>query len=76
MTGIKLAVMPRGIKSGKDIRRERVKLPLSQERLAQILQVSVFTISRWERGVIEPSALVLRGIEGFMADYKKKGGKK
>lgn len=66
----------RRIKSGKDIRQEREKLGLSQERLAQILQVSVFTLSRWERGVIEPSALVLRGIEGFMTDNKKKGGEK
>lgn len=69
-------MVPRKIKSGKDIRHEREKLRLSQEKLAQILQVSVFTLSRWERGVIEPSALVLRGIKGFMTDYKKKGGRK
>lgn len=64
------------IQSSEDVRREREKLGISQERLARILGVSVFTLSRWERGIIEPSAVTLRGIQGFLEDFKKKGGKK
>ncbi len=67
--------MPRKFKSGEEIRQEREKLGLSQEKMAHMIQVSVFTLSRWERGVIKPTALVLRGIQGFLADYNKKGGK-
>lgn len=53
----------RRIRSGADIRRERERLSLSREKLASLVDVSTATLRRWEIGTVEPSALVLRGIE-------------
>jgi HCOMODA/2-hydroxy-3-carboxy-muconic semialdehyde decarboxylase len=51
------------IRSGIEIRKERERRRLSRERLAGMVGVSTATLRRWEVGEVEPSALVLRGIE-------------
>lgn len=53
----------RKLRSGADIRNERERLRLSREKLASLVGVSTATLRRWEVGTVEPSALVLRGIE-------------
>jgi DNA-binding transcriptional regulator YiaG len=60
------------LKSAEDIRKERQKLGLTLEETAHLLGVAVASLSRWERRVVEPSKLVLRGIQGFFEDYGKK----
>lgn len=35
--------------TGNELKTRRIKLKLSQEKLAQILSVSLFTVSRWEQ---------------------------
>jgi transcriptional regulator with XRE-family HTH domain len=42
------------------------------EAAAQYLGVSLITLSRWERGLIEPSKVVLRGIEALFEEYNSK----
>ncbi len=63
--------MRRRIQAGSDIRTARQRLGLSIEKAARVLDVGWSTLSRWERGVIEPSPLVLRGIEATFDDYQK-----
>lgn len=67
------------IRSAQEIRPAREQLGLSQEKAAYLLDVALATYSRWERGIVNPSKLVLRGIEGFFEDYRKsqrrKGGR-
>ena len=73
-------LMPRRrLRSGEDIRRERERLGLTIEKAAYLMGVAVATLSRWERGIVSPASLTLRGVEGFLSDYrksKKKGGEK
>ena len=38
--------------SGEKIKQARMKAGLSQEALARALEVSVFTVSRYERGAV------------------------
>ena len=57
-------------KTGADIRRAREKLGLTLEEAAHYLDVAVITLSRWEREVIAPSLIVLRGIEVLFGDYQ------
>lgn len=63
--------MPRRLRSGEDIRRERERLGLSMEKTAYLMGVAVATLSRWERGIVSPAPLTFRGIEGFFSDYLK-----
>jgi DNA-binding transcriptional regulator YiaG len=37
------------------IKKIRKKLGLNQEKLAQLLDVHTMTVSKWERGVLEPT---------------------
>ena len=64
--------MKRHMTSGADIRREREKLGLTMEEAAEYLSVSLITLSRWERQLIAPSKVVLRGIEALFEEYKSK----
>jgi transcriptional regulator with XRE-family HTH domain len=70
MTPIYSASMNKRLKSGADIRRARERLGLTLEDAAHYLDVAVVTLSRWERDVIQPSLIVLRGIEALFAEYK------
>ena len=63
--------MPGSLRTGADVRDARRRLGLTLEQTALLLDVAVITLSRWERGVVEPSLLVLRGIEGMFSDYRK-----
>lgn len=62
------------LKSARDIRKWRKKAGLSQEALARLADVSLFTVSRWERGG-GPSRLVLLGLGRIFEDYQKGKGK-
>ncbi|MCH7914196.1 MAG: helix-turn-helix domain-containing protein [Deltaproteobacteria bacterium] len=46
-----------------DVVRLRTRLSLSQEKFAQKLGVSVWTVSNWERGLSKPRGLSLRALE-------------
>ena len=59
------------IETAEDIRNWRGRIGLSQEALARLAGVSVFTLSRWERRVGEPSLLSLRGLQGIFEDYTR-----
>ena len=61
--------MPVKLRSAEDIRKERQKLGLTLEETAHLLGVAVASLYRWEKGVVEPSRLTLRGIEGMFEDY-------
>ena len=61
------------LQSAKDIRKWRKKLGLSQEALARLADVSLFTVSRWER-YKEPSKLVLLGLGRLLENYQKGKG--
>ena len=50
--------------------RLRAKLGLSQEKLADLLNVSFATINRWENGVSEPSRVHMMQIEELCSKYK------
>ena len=55
--------------SGADIRHARERLGLTLEDAAHYLDIAVVTLSRWEREVIQPSLIVLRGIEALFDEY-------
>ncbi len=59
------------IETAEDIRNWRGRIGLSQEALARLAGVSVFTLSRWERRIGEPSRLSLRGLQGIFEDYTR-----
>jgi predicted transcriptional regulator len=71
LLAITVGLMPVKLGSADDIRKERQKLGLTLEETAHLLGVAVASLSRWERGVVEPSRLVLRGIQGMFEDYRK-----
>lgn len=50
--------------------RLRAKLGLSQEKLADLFNVSFATINRWENGVSEPSRVHMVQIEELCKKYK------
>ena len=63
------------MESPNDIRSWRKEMGLSQEGLARLADISLFTVSRWERGTVAPSKLVLLGLGRLLEDYQGKGGK-
>jgi transcriptional regulator with XRE-family HTH domain len=62
--------MKQHLKSGADIRRAREKLGITMQEAADYLDVGIITLSRWERQLIAPSKVVLRGIEALFDEYK------
>ena len=64
--------MKQHLKSGADIRRAREKLGITMQEAADYLDVGIITLSRWERQLIAPSKVVLRGIEALFDEYKSK----
>ena len=52
----------------KKIRRLRAKLNLSQEKLGKLLNVSLASVSRWERGEYEPTAIVKIKLEDLFKE--------
>jgi len=58
------------LKSGADIRKAREHLGLTLEDAAHYLDIAVVTLSRWEREVVQPSLIVLRGIETLFDEYQ------
>jgi DNA-binding transcriptional regulator YiaG len=64
--------MKQHLQTGADVRRAREKLNLTMDEAAEYLGVSLITLSRWERQLIAPSKVVLRGIEALFEEYKSK----
>jgi transcriptional regulator with XRE-family HTH domain len=62
--------MKQHLKNGVGIRRARELLGLTMEEAAEYLEVSLITLSRWERQLIAPSKVVLRGIEALFVEYE------
>jgi putative transcriptional regulator len=53
--------------AGKIIRRWRRRIGLTQEGLAQALNVTFSTVSRWENGHVRPSKLAWKALEQLAA---------
>lgn len=51
--------------NGEDIKRRRISLGWSQERLARELGVSFSTVNRWERGRSEPNGIARKALDGI-----------
>ncbi len=48
------------------IKYRRKKLGLTQQKLADILEVDIMTVSRWERNRQEPSIVTLKKLSGVL----------
>ena len=55
-------------KLADDIRRLRNNLGLTQAHLAEILGVTVVTVSRWENGHVRPNRFLLKSLSSFLQD--------
>lgn len=72
MTSISATYTP-GIVTGKDVRRIRKRLGLSQPQLAERLGVTKNSVARWERGEmgIRQSVVILLGMLDQSAPKRK-----
>ena len=52
--------------TGADVLALRQQLKMTQEQFAREIGVTVSSVNRWERGVIQPSRLARRAIEALM----------
>jgi transcriptional regulator with XRE-family HTH domain len=57
---------------GEELKREREKLEMTQQELADALSVHIMTVSRWERGVRAIPAHLSLALEALKARVKKK----
>ena len=48
--------------TAQEIKRLRLRLNLSQEALAEKLDITSQSVSRWERGLFHPTALALKAL--------------
>lgn len=55
------------------VRQLRDRLGLSQEKLAVRLGVSFQTVSRWERGLVNPSPIAKKRLEGEVQRLGERG---
>ena len=55
-------------RSARVIRAWRSRMGLTQEALAQALNVTFSTVSRWENGHVVPSKLAWRALENLAAE--------
>ncbi|MBA7642110.1 hypothetical protein ES703_49796 [subsurface metagenome] len=53
---------------GMDIKEIRQRLGLTQEKLAQRLGVSCYTVRRWETGKVKPSPLAQKAIDDLLRE--------
>lgn len=53
----------------KMILRLRAKLNISQEELGKMLNVSLASVSRWERGEHEPTSIAKVKLEDLFEEY-------
>ena len=58
--------------TGRRIRQIRRALGLTQEQLAQVMDVHAITISRWENDVLYPSPLQVQYLQAFYRTHRKK----
>ena len=56
----------------EDVKPLREKLGWTQQQLADYLGIDVMTVSRWERGIKQPSSLACRQLRRLVS--KKVGG--
>jgi transcriptional regulator with XRE-family HTH domain len=58
--------------TGKDIKRERENLGLSQAALAQLVGVTEHTVWRWEAGLRIPHPVVLKAVNNALVEVREK----
>ena len=56
-----------------DIKQLRLKLKLTQEALARKLDVTSQSVSRWERGLFQPTSLALRALNKLAKQSREEG---
>lgn len=57
--------------TGEEIRTRRQQAGLSQVELARLLDVDVGTVSRWERGAMQPRPYVEHAVLYVLRKYTK-----
>lgn len=60
---------------GNDLKKWRNKWGLSQAKLAKLFNVDVMTVSRWERGIQQPTPLLplaLEALENRLKEVSRK----
>lgn len=60
----------------KELRERRKALGLTQGELAEALNVTLLTVSRWERGDRKPHALMIEGIKVTLERLERERAKK
>lgn len=58
--------------NAEDIKKLRERLGLNQEKLGQLLDVHAMTVSKWERGVLEPTPYQSAMMDEFLSAATKK----
>ena len=53
---------------GEQIKKLRIKLGISQEKLAHLLGVTKLTVNRWENGKSKPSPLAIDSLERLKSE--------
>jgi len=61
-----VGLLPRGIMTSWDVYVARTDLHLSQQAFAERIGVGIMTVSRWERGLARPSAVVEKRIRALV----------
>ena len=56
---------------GKRLKQTRIEMKMSQEDFSRFLGVSYQTLSRWERGICDPSRLATEKVERLLKQQKE-----
>ncbi len=59
--------------TGKDIKREREDLGLTQAALAELVGVAENTVWRWEAGLRIPHPVVLKAVQNTLVEARQRG---
>lgn len=51
--------------TGEEVKKIRMKLGLTQERFAHLLNMTMQTVNRWENGNFKPSRLAAEKLENL-----------
>jgi DNA-binding transcriptional regulator YiaG len=61
--------------NGENIKQLRYKLDYSQQKFAESLGVSIFTVVRWEKGKFKPSHMAMEKLLKLQRKVDSRGAK-